>query len=80
MVSRVPHGKMWRRKPDYKDLEETQISNISKASKYDDEKNNVIDKNDIHSEGKKDEYVNKYTNRDKDDNGIYLFIKRFLMT
>ena len=64
---------MWRRKPDYKDSEETQISNISKASKDDDEKNNAIDKNVIHSQGKQDEYVNQYTNGDKYDNGRYLF-------
>ena len=66
-VSRVPHGNIWRRNPDYKDWEETQISNISKASKDDDEKNNAIYKYDIHSEGKQDEYVNQYTN------GRYLF-------
>ena len=48
-VSRVPHGNMWRRKLDYKDLEEAQISNISKASTDDDEKNNAIARNDIQS-------------------------------
>ena len=69
----VPHGRMWKKKQDYKDSEETQISNISKASKDDDEQNNAIDKNDIHSEGKQDEDVNKYTNGDKDDNGRCLF-------
>ena len=44
-VSRVPHGKMWRRKLDYKDSNETQISNISKFSKDDDEHNSAIYKN-----------------------------------
>ena len=53
--------------------EETNITSISEASKYDDEKNISIDKNDIHYEGKKDEYVNQYTNGDKDDNGRYIF-------
>ena len=46
---------MWRRKSDYKDTEETQISNISEASKDDDEHNSAIDKTDIHYEGKQDE-------------------------
>ena len=56
-VSRVPHGKMWWRKSYYKDSEETKISNISEASKDDDEHNSAIDKNDIHYEGKQDEDV-----------------------
>ena len=46
---------------------------MSEASKDDDEKNNAIDKNGIHSKGKKDEDVNQYTNGDKDDNGRRLF-------
>ena len=71
---------MWRRNPNYKYSKETQISNISKDSKDDDEQNNAIDKNDIHYEGKKDEGVNQYTNGDKDDNGRCLFLKGFLMT
>ena len=72
-VNRVPHGNLWRRNSQYKDSEETQISNISEVSKYDDEKNSAIDEIDIHFEGKKDENGNQYTNGDEDDNGGCLF-------
>ena len=65
---------MWRRKLDYKDSEETQISNISEVSKDDDDENNsAIDKNDIHYEGNQDEDVKEYTDGDEDDNGGCLF-------
>ena len=57
LVSRVPHGNMWRRKSDYKDIEETQISNINEVSQENDEYNSAMDKIYIHYEGKKDEYV-----------------------
>ena len=53
LVSRVPHGlKMWRKKSNYKDSEETQISNISEVSNDDDEHNSSINKDDIHYEEK----------------------------
>ena len=45
---------MWRKKLDYKDSEETQISNICEVSKNDSEHNSAIDKNDIHYEEKQD--------------------------
>ena len=69
----VPHGNMWRRKPDYKDSEETQISNISEVSKDDDECNSAIDKNSIQNEGKQDEYLKEYIDWYEDDNGGFLF-------
>ena len=47
-VSRVPHGNMWRRNEESKDIEEINISNMCKISKVDDEQNSSIDKNDIH--------------------------------
>ena len=72
-LSRVPHGNMWRRKPYYKDSEETQISNISEASKDVNEHNNAIDKNDIYSKGKQGEDVNQYTNGYEYDNGRFPF-------
>ena len=56
-ICMAPHGKMWTRKYEYKDSEETQISNISEVSKDDDEHNNAIDKNDIHYQEKQDGYV-----------------------
>ena len=52
LVSRVPHGKMWRRKEDSKYIEEINSSNISEVSKDDDEHNSTINKNDIHYEEK----------------------------
>ena len=66
-VSRIPDGKMWRKKSDYKDSKETQISNIGEVSKDDDEHNNAINKNDIHYEGKKDGYVKVYIDEYKDE-------------
>ena len=54
-VNKVPQGNMWRINPYYKDSKEIHISSMSEASKDDDEKNNAIDKNDIHSEGNQDE-------------------------
>ena len=56
---------MWRRNSDYKDLKETQISNISEVSKDDDELNSIIDKNNIHYEGKQDRDVKEYTDEDE---------------
>ena len=50
----------WKIKSDYKDSEETQISNISE----DDVEHN---KNGIHFVGKQDEDVKEYTNGDEDD-------------
>ena len=52
LVSILSHGNMWRRNSNYKDSEETQISKIIEVSKYDDEKNSDIDKNEIHYKGK----------------------------
>ena len=51
-VSRIPHEKIWKKKSDNKNSEETQISNISEVSKDDDEHNSAIYKNDIHYEEK----------------------------
>ena len=53
-VSRVPHGKLWRRKEDSKYIEEIKISNIYEVSKDDDGNNRGINKNDIHYEEKQD--------------------------
>ena len=39
LVSRVPLGKIWRRKEESKYIEEINISNISEVSKDDDEHN-----------------------------------------
>ena len=72
-IRRVPHGNMWRRNSDYKDSEETKISNINEASKDDDELNSSIDKNDIHYEGKQDEDVKEYTNGNEDDDEEYSY-------
>ena len=66
-VSRIPHGKMWRRKEDSKYVEEINISNISEVSKDNVENNEVIDKNDIHHEGKLRSDVEEYPNVDKDE-------------
>ena len=60
-VSRIPHGKIWRKKSDYENSEETQISNISEVSKDDDEHNSAINKNGIHYKEKKDGDVKEYT-------------------
>ena len=62
-VSRIPHRKMWRKKSDYENSEETQISNISEVSKDDDEHNSAIDKNDIHYEEKQDGDVKEYNDK-----------------
>ena len=65
----IPHGNMWRKKLDYKDSKETQISNISEVSKDDDENNSSIDKNDIYYEEKQDGDVKEYTDEDEDEEG-----------
>ena len=64
---RTPHGNMWNKNSDYKDLEETQISNIIEVSKDDNEYNSSIDKNEIHYEEKQDGDVKEYTDEDKDE-------------
>ena len=56
-VRRVPHGKMWRRKVDSKGEEETNISNIKEVSQDDVNHNSVVDRNNIHYNGKHDEYI-----------------------
>ena len=67
LVSRVPHGlKMWRRKSNYKDSEETQISNISEFSKYD-EHNSDINISGIHYVGNQDEYAKEYNDEDENE-------------
>ena len=53
-VSRIPHGKIWRKKSDSENSEEMQLSNISEVSKDDDEHNRDINKNDIHYEEMQD--------------------------
>ena len=47
-------GRYGRKKSDYKNLEETQVSNINEVSKDDDEYNSAMDKNDIHYEENQD--------------------------
>ena len=61
LVSRIPHGNMWRRKEDSKGEEETNISNIKEVSQDDEEHNSVVDENGIHYDGKKDEDVKEHT-------------------
>ena len=70
-IGNVPHGNTWRRKSGYKDSEETQNSNISEVSKYDDEHNSAINISGIHYEGKKDE------DDEEEYNGGFLFLKKF---
>ena len=62
-VSRVPHGKMWRRKLDYKYSHETNIPRINEVSEDD----SAVDKNDIHYDENKDEDVKEYTNGDDEE-------------
>ena len=66
-VSKVPHGKMWRRKEDSKDIEEINISNISGVSKDDDEHNYATDKKGIRYKEKQDVYVKGYTDKNEGD-------------
>ena len=66
-VSRTPHGKMWRRKEDSKDVEEINISNISEVSKDNDEHNRGINKDDILNDEKQDGDLKGYTDKDEDD-------------
>ena len=64
-VSKTHHGKIWKKKSDYEDSEETQISNISEVSKDYNEHNSAIDKNDIHYEENQDGDVKEYTDEDE---------------
>ena len=57
LVSRVPHGKMWRRKAESKVEEETKISNIKEVSQDEVKHNSVVHKNNIHCNGKHDEDI-----------------------
>ena len=66
-VRRVPLGKIWRRKEDSKDIEEINISKISKVSKDDDEHNYSTDKKVIHYKEKQDGYVKAYTDKNEGD-------------
>ena len=67
-VRRIPHGKMWKKNSDYKDSEETQISNINdQVSKDDDEHNSAIDKNDSYYEENQDGDVKEYTDENEDE-------------
>ena len=68
-MRRVPHGKTWRRKLDYKYSEETKITSINEVSKDD----SVVDKNDIHYDEKKNEDVKGYTHGDDEEE--YFFKK-----
>ena len=76
-MSKVPHGKMWRRKLNYKYSQETKIPSINEVSKDHVKHNSVVDKNDIHHDGKQDEDVKEYTDGDEDDeeeyNGGFVF-------
>ena len=60
---------MWRRKSYYKDSEETKPPSINEVSNNNFECNSVVDKSDIHYDGKKDEEAKEYTNGDKGDDG-----------
>ena len=62
-VSRIPHGKMWRRKEDSKYVEEIKISNISEVSKDNDEHNRGINKDDILYEEKQNGDIKEYTDK-----------------
>ena len=48
---------MWRRKEEPKGEEETKISNIKEVSQDDVKNNSVVDKNNIHYNGKHDEDI-----------------------
>ena len=64
-ISRVPLGKIWRRKEDSKDIEEINISNISEVSKDNNEHNRGINKDDILYEEKQD--IKEYIDKDEGD-------------
>ena len=66
-VSRVPLGKIWRRKEESKDIEEIKISNISEVSKDNYEHNRGINKDDILYEEKRDGDIKEYIDKDKGD-------------
>ena len=66
-VSRVPLGKIQRRKEDSKDIEEINISNINEVSKDNDEHNRGINKDDILYEEKQDGDIKEYTDKDEGD-------------
>ena len=66
-ISIIPHGKMWRRKQDSKDIEEVNISNINEVSKDNDEYNRGINMDDIIYEEKQDGDIKEYTDKDKGD-------------
>ena len=78
-VSIIPHGIMWKRKEDSKDVEEINISNIIEVSKDNDEHYRGINKDDILYEEKKYGDIKEYTDKDEvdeercsDDCGILL--------
>ena len=52
---KVPHGKSWRRKEDFKDIKGPKISNIKEVSQDGEEFNSVVDKIEIHYDGNKDD-------------------------
>ena len=54
-VSKVPQGKIWRRKEDSKDIEETKISNIKRVFQDDKGFNNFVYMVDIHYDRNKDD-------------------------
>ena len=60
---------MRRRKSDYKDSKETKLSSINKVSKDNVEHNSVVDKSDIHYDGKEDEEEKEYSNGGEGDDG-----------
>ena len=66
-VSRIPHGKMWRRKENSKDVEEIKISNISEVSKDNDEHNRGTNKDGILYEEKQDGDIKEYTDKYEGD-------------
>ena len=50
-----PHGKSWRRKEYFKDIEETEISNTKKVSQDDEGFKSVVYMIDINYDGNKDD-------------------------
>ena len=66
-VSKIPLGKIWRRKEDSKDIQEIRISNIIEVSKDDDEHYYAIDKKGIHYKEKWDGDVKGYIDKNEGD-------------
>ena len=66
-VSRVPLGKIWRRRENSKYIEEINISNVSEVSKDDNEHNYAKNKKGIHYKEKPYWDVKWYTDKNEGD-------------